>query len=211
MRLDLGRTGQKARTRSALLAAARQLLDKGEPVTINAAADTATVSRATAYRYFSDPDVLTLEAVLDGSFATPEEAVGDAVDVRERVHRVRRRLLESTRASEQRFRLFLARALEASARTGGGGAAEARAGRRLPMFAYALEPVRERMTAEAFEFLVLSLSAVTGLESFIALEDVCRVDPEQAEAISAAVVDAILDRQLPRDTARGSRPAPSPA
>lgn len=199
MRLDLGRTSQKARTRSALLAATRNLLDRGEPVTINAVADAAMVSRATAYRYFSDPDVLTLEAVLDGGFATPEEAVGDAADVRERVHRVRRRMLESTRASEQRFRLFLARALEASARGEGGSADEIRAGRRLPMYAHALAPVRDQMDAEAFEFLVLSLSAVSGLESWIALKDVCRVDAEAAEAISTAIIDAILDRQLPKD------------
>lgn len=198
MRLDIGRTSQKERTRGALLAAARRLVDLGEPVTVNAVADAARVSRATAYRYFSDPDVLTLEAVLDGGFFTAEEAIGDAVDVRDRVHRVRRRLLDATRESEQRFRLFLARSLESAARGDGPGAGEMRAGRRLPMFAYALAPVCERMTPEAFEFLVLSLSAVTGLESFIALKDVCRVDAEAAEAISAAVVDAILDRQLPK-------------
>ena len=92
MHLDLGRTSQKARTRRDLLAAARRVLDRGQTFSVNAVADEAAISRATAYRYFSDPDALMLEAVLDGQFATPEEVVGDAEDTRERVHRVQRYL-----------------------------------------------------------------------------------------------------------------------
>jgi hypothetical protein len=47
-----GRTGQKSRTRSALVAAAREMVSKGETPTVDRAAVAASVSRATAYRYF---------------------------------------------------------------------------------------------------------------------------------------------------------------
>lgn len=206
MRLDHGRTNQKARTRRDLLAAARRVLDRGEALSVNAAADEAGLSRATAYRYFPDSDALTLEAALDARFATPEEVVGDAVDVRERVHRVQRYLLRATREAESRFRLFLARVLDSSARPGG-AERQFRGGRRLPMYEHALAPVRARMPEDAFRFLVLSLSAASGTETFLALKDVCRVDDALADRIAASNIDAILDRLLPAPDGEGT-PAP---
>ena len=61
-----------------------------------------------------------MEAALDTAFAGPAEVVGDATDVRERVRRVHRYLSAATRRNEPAFRLFLAKALEASAQEGGG-------------------------------------------------------------------------------------------
>lgn len=197
--LESGRSNQKMRTRKALLAAARDLLDRNEEVTVAAAADAARISRSTAYRYFRDALVLTQEAVLDGGFATAEKVVPQSGDVRERVHAVRRYLLEATRASEWRFRLFLARALETSVKGGPEHAQELRGGRRLPMFELALEPVRKQLGPRGFRTLVLTLSASSGVESYIALKDVCRLDGQQMERISAAIADAILDRHLPGD------------
>lgn len=194
LRIDTGRTNQKLRTRKALLDAARALAARGEPVTVTAAAAEAGISKATAYRYFAASDALTMEAALDGVFATAEAVVGDAVEVRERVHRVSRYLFEATRASERSFRLFIAKALEASAQE---GAPQLRGGRRLPMYELALEPVRGRMTPRAFQDLVHALSGATGLEAFLALKDVCRLDAAEADRILAMTVDAILTALLP--------------
>src|SRR6476661_344774 len=47
-----GRTGQKGRTRGALVDAARDMVARGEIPTVDRAAVAASVSRATAYRYF---------------------------------------------------------------------------------------------------------------------------------------------------------------
>src|SRR5215212_2650798 len=52
--LKTGRTNQKARTREALISAARQLLARGVTPTIEAAAAEAAVGRTTAYRYFKN-------------------------------------------------------------------------------------------------------------------------------------------------------------
>ena len=75
LRIDTGRTNQKLRTRKALLDAARALAARGEPVTVTAAAAEAGISKATAYRYFAASDALTMEAALDGVFATAEAVV----------------------------------------------------------------------------------------------------------------------------------------
>lgn len=205
MQLEAGRTKQKNRTRQALLAAARTLMERGEPVTVPAAAEEAGISKATAYRYFSDADTLTLEAVLDGKVATPEEIVGEAEDVRERVLRVQRYLFTLTRESETKFRLFLARALDSWVASGERVPLEIRAGRRLAMYEHALAPVRPRMAPEDFHFLVLSLSAVSGLENYLALKDVCRVDDATADRVAASNIEAILDKFLPRADDGGGR------
>ncbi len=172
-------------------------MERGEPVTVLAAAQEAGISKATAYRYFSTSETLVLEAALDAKVATPQEIVGDAQDVRERVLRVQRYLFTLTRASETKFRLFLARALDASVADPGDASREIRGGRRLPMYEHALAPVRSRLSQKQFQFLVLSLSAASGMESYLALKDVCRVDDAMADRIAASNIEAILDRLLP--------------
>src|ERR1700737_3422164 len=55
-----GRTNQKARTRTALVAATRELLAEGTTPTVEQAADRAGISRTTAYRYFSNQRALLI-------------------------------------------------------------------------------------------------------------------------------------------------------
>ena len=57
-----GRVNQKARTRAAIVAAARDLARGGAEITMPAVAQAALVSEATAYRYFPDLVSLLLEA-----------------------------------------------------------------------------------------------------------------------------------------------------
>ncbi|HVA75151.1 MAG TPA: TetR/AcrR family transcriptional regulator [Acidimicrobiales bacterium] len=61
-RINSGRANQKARTRTALLTAAAELVREGRPPSIPEAADRALVSVATAYRYFSSAEELWWEA-----------------------------------------------------------------------------------------------------------------------------------------------------
>ena len=57
-----GRTTQKARTRPALIDAARRLLAAGRTPSVEDAAEAAAVSRATAYRYFPNRRALLVAA-----------------------------------------------------------------------------------------------------------------------------------------------------
>src|SRR5882757_3846446 len=53
-----GRSAQKARTRHALVAAARDLVAQGMTPTVEDAAAAASISRTTAYRYFPNQAAL---------------------------------------------------------------------------------------------------------------------------------------------------------
>src|SRR6478735_8205780 len=79
-----GRVAQKRRTHEALVAAARDLVARGETPTVEAVAEAASISRATAYRYF--PSQRSLLAAAHPETATtsllPEHAPDD---VRERL------------------------------------------------------------------------------------------------------------------------------
>ena len=70
MELDRGRIQQKYRTRRELLAAARRLLERKQPVTVQTAADEAEISRATAYRYFTSAEYLKREAFLESYYGS---------------------------------------------------------------------------------------------------------------------------------------------
>lgn len=194
MDVKSGRSQQKYRTRRALLAAARVLLERKEPVTVTAAAAEAMISKATAYRYFATSDALLREAALDGAWLSPEEVIGNAEGVRERVQRVNAYLFTHTRRHESAHRHFLAKALDAWVAAGGKPKSQLRLARRLPMFELALEPVKERLPKAEFRHLLLSLAGATGIESYIALKDMIGLDDQTADEISASIVTAILDK-----------------
>ena len=196
MDIETGRSQQKNRTRLALLAAARALLDNKVPVTVQTVADEAQISRATAYRYFSSADILMREALLDGQWSSPEEVIGGETNVRERVRRVQAYLISFTQHNETSHRMFLAKALESWVEQAGHGTAQLRGARRLPMYELALEPLRGKLTDSELQFLIYALSAASGIETYIALKDVCGVDDIIALKIAESNVLAILDRAL---------------
>src|SRR5258707_13255843 len=74
-----GRIGQKRRTRDALVAAARQLVAVGATPTVEAAAEAASISRTTAYRYFPSQRALLAAAhpEITATSLLPEDAPGD--------------------------------------------------------------------------------------------------------------------------------------
>src|SRR5262245_12599647 len=57
-----GRTAQKMRTRKTLIDAARELIVSGVTPTVEEAADAASISRTTAYRYFPNQHDLLVAA-----------------------------------------------------------------------------------------------------------------------------------------------------
>ncbi len=198
-RLDLeaGRTKQKLRTRQALLKAARDLLAANAAVTVTAAANRASISKATAYRYFTTTDALVREAILDSDVKSGAEVIGSELDVRKRVLRVHRFWFEFTRRNEAAHRLFLAKTLEAWADEKGDTAKQRRGARRLPMFELALEPVRQAMAPATFRLLVQSLTAASGIETYVALKDVCKLSDRESDKVAESTLLAILKQHLP--------------
>ena len=135
------RVNQKRRTRSELLRAARALSEKGGQPTVAEAADHAGISRATAYRYFSSPEDMLREALLDAvaSGITLELPDGtlDRETAEERVAAVVKQVLAMVAVNEPMFRSLLA-----SSATG--KSPVKRGGRRVAWLTEALKPLEAR-------------------------------------------------------------------
>ncbi|WP_256368723.1 MULTISPECIES: TetR/AcrR family transcriptional regulator [unclassified Ruegeria] len=190
------RTNQINRTREVLLSAARDLMSEGKEVTLAKVAERAKTSRATVYRYFSDPSVLALDATLDLDVTPTSELLEGLDDVRSRVHVVARYYLEFSRVNEAHFRQFLAESLKASLED---GTVKMRGARRLAAFSEALAPVHPLMEPKEIDDLAKRLSMTTGMEQLVILEDILRVDGATGYQLQKGLVDALLDRYLPKN------------
>ncbi|WP_256368548.1 TetR/AcrR family transcriptional regulator [Ruegeria sp. HKCCA5763] len=190
------RTNQINRTREVLLSAARDLMSEGKEVTLAKVAERAKTSRATVYRYFSDPSVLALDATLDLEVTPTSELLEGLNNVRSRVHVVARYYLEFSRVNEAHFRQFLAESLKASLED---GTVKMRGARRLAAFSEALAPVHPLMEPKEIDDLAKRLSMTTGMEQLVILEDILRVDEATGYQLQKGLVDALLDRYLPKN------------
>ncbi len=170
-----GRTRQKARTRSALLAAARALLADGVTPTVEQAADHAGISRTTAYRYFANR-----RALLAGTYPDLEQSslLGPAptADPAERLKAAVERYTAEVLAHEHELRAQLRLSLEPD-HTGG---LALRQGRAIVWLDDALSPMRGRLPDPELRRLVLAIRATTGIESLVWLTDVAGLPREEA-------------------------------
>lgn len=187
------RRAQKSRTRQALMAAARTLLTDGEIVTVTAAAERAGMSKATAYRYFSDPAILVAEAGLDVEVVSYDKVVAGAATLRDRLRAISLYFLDLAIDHEVKFRQFVGLTLTAW-RPDDGKTRTRRGGRRMPMYRQAL--AETDLTEDRKEAMIRALSTATGAEAMIALYDVQGCDRETARQTVADIADAIIDRYL---------------
>jgi AcrR family transcriptional regulator len=176
-----GRTNQKQRTRTAIVAAARELIGTGTEVTMPLVARAALVSEATAYRYFPDLPSLISEA-LTGVWPSPAEALaplGDSADPVERVAFACEFLLRGVLAREGAVRAMISATITRP------DTATARPGIRFGLIDHALRPVEGTLDPAAFTQLKRDLAVVVSAEALFTLTDLCGLDPD--EAITSAV------------------------
>lgn len=192
--LKNGRSNQKLRTRRALLDAAHHLVSEGHRPTLAGVAEKALVSRATAYRYFPNLDALLLEVLLDRKVATPEQILENAKgeDAAERAALVHDFLHQLVAENEQQFRLFLKASMEQWLDFSKDSDTPLRSARRIPMLNLALEPERAKLDDDTFEKLLYALSAMVSIESFIALTDVCQIEPERGREIMRWAIKLLI-------------------
>ncbi|TNF21614.1 MAG: hypothetical protein EP318_06580 [Rhodobacteraceae bacterium] len=188
------RKAQKSRTREALLDGARKLMLAGEPVSVAAAAERVGISKATAYRYFSDPGVMAAEAGLAVKVTPYEEIIAGTRSAGGRVRALSRYFFELALTHEAAFRQFLARSLDAwSAESG--KLTIRRGARRVAMFEAALQDAA--IPEERKARLVRALSLATGVEAMIVLIDVVQADKAAARQAVTDITDALIAAHLP--------------
>ncbi len=193
------REQQKLETRRALLLAARALMERQEPVTVAASAREAGVSVATAYRYFSDPETMRLESVVELDLGDSGDFMADLArrcetetSVANRVVAANRLMTEFVRKNEDAYRLFLARGHEQVVAHRGKKVPAPRGGRRIPMIEFALEPWRMALTGQQFQDAVMEISLVCGTESHFVMGDVFSVDTNTADSVAERLIHRVV-------------------
>jgi AcrR family transcriptional regulator len=174
---ETGRARQKQRTRKALVAAARELVALGgRPPTVGEAAEAASVSRTTAYRYFPTQKSLLLAAhpEVDAASMLPED-VGD--DPEDRVAAAVRGFMAMVVDTEPQQRTMLRLSLEADTES---RQLPLRQGRAIGWFSEALEPMADRIGQEGVRRLAIAVRAVSGIESLVWLTDIAGLTRVQA-------------------------------
>ncbi len=191
-----GRTHQKARTRAAMVAAARELLAEGATPTVEQAAERVEVSRTTAYRYFPNQRALLIASYpeLDAASLLDAEAPADAAARLEIVtERIARQILEH----EPELRAMLRLSLESPPPSQ--GALPLRQGRAIGWIEDALEPLRERLPAPELHRLALAIRATLGIEAMVWLTDIAGLSREQAADLMRSSARALLRASLADD------------
>ncbi|MDQ6778984.1 MAG: TetR family transcriptional regulator [Actinomycetota bacterium] len=175
-----GRTHQKARTRNALIAAARALLTEGVTPTVEHAADRAAISRTTAYRYFQNQRALLVATYpeIDAPSLLGADAPADPL---ERLEAVADHITRSILEHEPELRAQLRLSLEPTPPQP--EALPFRQGRAIGWYEDALAPLRDRMTQAELHRLALAIRATTGIEALVWLTDIAGLSREEAVAI----------------------------
>ncbi len=188
-----GRTRQKQRTRDALVAAARDLVAQGGAApTVEAAAEAASVSRTTAYRYFPTQRALLVAAHPETAASTliPDDA-GDDPEARllGAVNAFIRIVVDTERQQRTMLRLSL----------DPGPSSESlplRQGRAITWFEEALAPLRPRLTDAEIHRLSLSVRSAVGIESLVWLTDIAGLTREEAAERMLWSARALLHQAL---------------
>ncbi len=194
-----GRTGQKRRTRDALIAAARHLVAQGATPTVEAAAGTASISRATAYRYFPNQHALLVAAHPETGAASllPDDAPDD---VATRLDLVIDAFTRSTVENEAQQRMMLRLSLEADPVTR--AQLPLRQGRGIKWIEEALAPLRKEMPEADVHRLALAIRSANGIEALVWLTDVAGLSRHDATDLMHWSARALLQSALADKTAR---------
>ena len=188
-----GRTGQKSRTRRALVDAARAMVARGEIPTVDQAAVAASVSRATAYRYFPNHGSLLAAAHPETGARSllgddPPAEPAARLDI---VIRAFTTLIVQTEAQQ---RTMLRLSLEP--RDADGSPLPLRQGRAIAWITEALEPLRGQLGDQALHRLVLAIRSAAGIEALVWLTDMAGMSRDEAADLMCESAQALLTRAI---------------
>jgi AcrR family transcriptional regulator len=185
-----GRTAQKRRTRDALVAAARHLVSQGHAPTVEAAAEAASISRTTAYRYFPNQRALLgashPETAADSLL--PDDAPNDVAARLELVVAAFTTMIVETEA-QQRTMLRLSLEADEAERA----QLPLRQGRAIKWFEEALSPLQPGMSAAEVHRLAIAIRSATGIEALAWLTDIAGLTRDEATRLMRWSARAMLD------------------
>ena len=195
-------SGVKATTFALLLDTAMSLIQQtGHIPSVAEVAVRCQVSRATAYRYFSNRSAL-ITAVIDTSLGPVRKFKSSNPVGRERVQALFRQTFPRFKEFEPQMRAAAQLALEQWALKRAGLLQEPpyRRGHRVRILAHALAPLADTLPPAVHQRLHRALSVVYGIEPYIVLKDIWGVSDREVERTALWMADALIDAAL-RDAA----------
>ncbi|NUT38237.1 MAG: TetR/AcrR family transcriptional regulator [Hamadaea sp.] len=185
-----GRTGQKSRTRQALVEATRELLAQGLTPQVDDAAEQAGISRTTAYRYFPNQRTLLLGA--QPQIQPDTLLANDApTEPRARLDAFMTAFSHYNLTYEPQLRTALRLSLEP-----GQDRPVLRRGRAIGWIEDALSSLRHTHPHVDIHQLAVAIRSATGIEALIWLRDIAGFTPDQATETVRRTALAILDAAL---------------
>jgi AcrR family transcriptional regulator len=172
-------SNQMERTRSAIVAAARDLADSGAEITMPAIAAEARVSEATAYRYFPDLVSLLRAAVMAEDLVTVLRSVTRSDDPVERIGQAAEILGQAVLRRQGAVRVIVASTIAKPS------TAKDRPAHRFGLIEHALAPWIDKCGSAGranAEQLIRGLAMVVSAESLFTLTDLCGLAPDAALA-----------------------------
>ena len=186
-----GRANQRLRTRKDLLEAALQLSSNGKQPSLEEIAEAASVSRATAYRYFPSAEALLAEASAHVAFPHADtlfEGLEDAGPV-ERLQRLDQATAAMISANEAAVRAMLASTVRQGLIDQD---VPVRQNRRAPAIRAALAPCDGKLRDR--DRLEQALALVIGTESMLVLKDVLRLNDAEAAEVRQWAIAALVEK-----------------
>jgi AcrR family transcriptional regulator len=201
---ELG-SGHRGRVFRRLLDEAVRLVRRGRIPSVAEVAQSAGVSRATAYRYVPSRSKL-VSAVIAEALGPVRRAVPQHGDAKARLHELLDRTYSRFAEYEPHMRAALQLALEHRSLEAAGLLEEEpfRRGQRTEILSTTLRPLRRRLTSGAYRRLLRALAVVYGIEPMVILKDICGASDRETEAVVRWMMDALVDAALrePRPASR---------
>lgn len=209
-----GRIAQKLRTRRQILTAASTLVAAGKSPSVAEAADAASVSRRTAYRYFPTRAKLLTEAALEGLRVPMEAALGNAPAAGRHAQDVEARvaaLIEQMQSMAVRNESLLRTMIHQTVLGSAPAITPRRGTRRIDWIESAVKPLRNRLGEKAHARLVSGLALCGGIEALLVLRDIRGLSVAAAIEVSRWAAQALLEQTLrdleTRDQALKAKPS----
>jgi AcrR family transcriptional regulator len=189
--------GHRGRQFQRLLNEAVTLVRRGRIPSVAEVAQSAGVSRATAYRYFPSRSKL-VSAVIAEALAPVRRAVPQQADPKKRLHELVDRTYSRFKAYEPHMRAGLQLALEHQSLEKAGLLEEEpfRRGQRVQILAATIGPLKAKLGRKQYDRLLKALAVVYGIEPMVILKDICGASDRETEAIVRWMMDALVDAAL---------------
>jgi AcrR family transcriptional regulator len=172
-------TAVQRRTRRAIVDAAARSLAEGKIPTVAAAAESAEMSRATAYRYFPTQQALLVEAQLQAAVKPPDTAAASAIaDPAERLAALVLTVNDWAYDNEAHLRLLLRMSLQPDE---AGEPSFHRPAKRLEFLDEWFDSIHPQLDHETSARLRNALALLFGIDPVVTFTDVCQISQAEAQ------------------------------